>query len=148
MRQCSSLRCHSVIPGWINAHSLTEDPIMVLDVMVLETGRFLHGKRHQPHRGTESAASGRGRRGHGSFFPGTYCEPWKETFPPPMSKVLLNPLLLGGLALRPLLMATTLRLMTALFQHPNSSPLDDTIHNQPQDTSHHDSPQLCPLQPL
>jgi hypothetical protein len=54
----------------------------------------------------------------------------------------------GGLALRPWFIAPTLRLTAVLFQPPNSSALDDTIHDQPQDTSYNESPQLRPLQPL
>jgi len=65
-----------------------------------------------------------------------------------VSQVLLQPWLFGGLALRPLCVAPTFRLMTALFQHPDASPLDDPIHDQPQDASHNEAPQLCPLQPL
>src|SRR5262249_204380 len=54
----------------------------------------------------------------------------------------------SSLAARLWLMAPTLRLLTALFQHPDASPLDHTIHTQPEDGAHHDAPQLGPLQPL
>ena len=59
----------------------------------------------------------------------------KQTFLSHMRYVLLPPLLLESLAPRPWLMAPTLRLMTALFQIPDLSPLDDTIYDHPQDTS-------------
>src|SRR4030095_7880755 len=55
------LRCPSLIPGQINTHGLTDDPMMLLDAMALKAYRILHDKLHQHHRGKEGEDYGRCR---------------------------------------------------------------------------------------
>src|SRR5215510_5088695 len=69
-RQCILLWCPSLIPGWITAHGLTDDQMMILDAVDLEAGRVLHDTLPQPHRGTEGKDDGRCGRGGWPFIPG------------------------------------------------------------------------------
>jgi hypothetical protein len=69
-RQCILLRCHSLIPSWIDAHSLTDDQMMVLDAMALEARRILHAQLHQHDRGKEGEDHGCCRRGRWPLIPG------------------------------------------------------------------------------
>jgi len=69
-RQCILPRCPSLIPGRINAHSFTDEQMMVLDAMDLEACRIIHSKLHQQHRGKEGEDYGRGGRGREPFIPG------------------------------------------------------------------------------
>ena len=59
-----------MIPGWINAHGLTDDQMMILDAVDLETDRILHNKLHQHRRGKEGEDHGRCGGGCGPFIPG------------------------------------------------------------------------------
>ena len=43
---------------------------MALDALDLAAGCISHGTLHQPHRGKEGEAHGRGGRGRGPFIPG------------------------------------------------------------------------------
>ena len=70
MRQCILLWCPSLIPGWINAHGLTDDLMMILEAVDLEAGRILHAKVHQHSRGKEGEDYGRCGRGRWPFIPG------------------------------------------------------------------------------
>ena len=70
MRQCILLWCPSLIPGWIHAHGLTDDQMMILEAVDLEAGRILHDKVHQHSRGKEGEDYGRCGRGRWPFIPG------------------------------------------------------------------------------
>jgi len=59
-----------LIPGWINAHGLTDDQMMILDAVALEAGRIIHDKLHQHHRGKEGEDYGRCWRGCWPFISG------------------------------------------------------------------------------
>src|SRR4029450_12040654 len=59
-----------MIPGWINAHSLTDDQMIVLDAMALEACRILQDTLHQHDRGEEGKDYGRGRRGRWPLIAG------------------------------------------------------------------------------
>ena len=63
-------RGHSLIPARINAHGLTDDPMMVLDAMELEAGHMLHGKLHEHHWSKEGKHHGRCRHGRRAFIAG------------------------------------------------------------------------------
>jgi hypothetical protein len=59
-----------LIPGWVNAHGLTDAQMMILEAVDLEAGRILHDKLHQHHRGKEGEDYGRCGRGGWPFIPG------------------------------------------------------------------------------
>jgi len=64
------LCCHSLIPGVINPHGLTNDPMILLDAMDFQNRRIVHGevdKRHWPKEGKDH---GRCRRGRRAFIAG------------------------------------------------------------------------------
>src|SRR5215831_7272747 len=64
------LCCSSWIPGWINAHGLTDAQMMILDAVALEAGHIIHDQLHQHHWGQEGEDHGRCGHGCRPFIPG------------------------------------------------------------------------------
>src|SRR5262245_55746253 len=69
-RWCILLRCHSLIPGVINPHGLTHDPMILLDAMDFQNRRIVHGAVDQRHWPKEGKDHGRCRRGRRAFIAG------------------------------------------------------------------------------
>src|SRR5919198_4711713 len=57
-RPCIVLCGHSMIPGRINAHGLTDEEMMLLDAMDLAAYRMPHSTLHQRYRGKEGKHHG------------------------------------------------------------------------------------------
>ena len=55
--------CHSLIPGMINPHGLTNDAMILLDTMDLQNRRMVYSEVAQHHWRQEGKHHGRGRRG-------------------------------------------------------------------------------------
>ena len=64
------LRCRSLIPGMVNTHGLTDDPMIILDAMDLPDERIVHGEVDKRHWGKEGKHHGRCRRGRRTFIAG------------------------------------------------------------------------------
>ena len=59
-----------LIPSLVNTHSITNDPIIVLDAMHLEAGRIVHSEVHKPHWRKEGKHYGGRRCGRQAFVAG------------------------------------------------------------------------------
>src|SRR5215510_15849825 len=61
---------HSVIPGLVNPHRITDEQMVVLNAMHLEAGRIVYGALHEHHRRKERKHHGRRGLSSRAFIPG------------------------------------------------------------------------------
>jgi hypothetical protein len=54
----------------VNTHSLTHDPMIILDAMALQDGRIVHGEVDKSHWCKEGKHHGRRRHGRWTFVAG------------------------------------------------------------------------------
>ena len=60
--------CRSLIPRMVNPHGLTDDAMILLDVMDLQDRCMVYDEVDQRHWRQEDTPHGRGRRGRGAFI--------------------------------------------------------------------------------
>src|SRR5262249_38324207 len=63
-------RCGSLIPGIVNTHGLTHDPVIILEAMDQQEGCLVHGEVDKGHWRKEGNHYGRCRRGRRPFVAG------------------------------------------------------------------------------